>query len=156
VPKGILSLQPQPFPVSIILRADDFMMNRDEVMKLVKEGKRVVIMLDRADVVMCKSTPMLIRGQMRSAMLAKLIVKDSNFGTVYFSGFSEKLFDMFTKDGVNAQVSLKVTVTGVGDPNEKYPEPMLFAKPHLKKGDPLVVDFPVDATKSDDDLPINV
>lgn len=131
-------------------------MNRDEVIKLVKEGKRVVIMLDAADVVMCKSTPMPLKNMSGAAPLAKIIVKDPKFGSVYFSGFSNKLFDMFTKDGINAQVSLKVTVTGVGDPNEKYPEPMLFAKPHLKKGDPLVIDRPVDATGTDDDLSINV
>lgn len=131
------------------------MMNRTDLMQMVKEGKRVVIMLNKADVVMSRSTPMPVKG-VSSAMLAKIIVKDPVFGAVYFSGFSQKLFDMFEKDGINAQVSLKVTVTGIGQPTEKYPEPMLFAKPHLKKGDPLMIDFPIDATGMDSDLPINV
>lgn len=131
------------------------MMNREDVMKMVKDGKRVVIMLNKAEVVMSRSTPMVVKG-VTSAMLAKIIVKDPVFGTVYFSGFSQKLFDMFEKDGINAQVSLKVTVTGMGDATDKYPDPILFAKPHLKKGDPLEIDFPVDATRMDSDLPINV
>lgn len=131
------------------------MMNREDVMNMVKDGKRVVIMLNKAEVVMSRSTPMVVKG-VTSAMLAKIIVKDPVFGTVYFSGFSQKLFDMFEKDGINAQVSLKVTVTGMGDATDKYPDPILFAKPHLKKGDPLVIDFPVDATQMDSDLPINV
>lgn len=131
------------------------MMNREDVMKMVKDGKRVVIMLNKAEVVMSRSTPMVVKG-VTSAMLAKIIVKDPVFGTVYFSGFSQKLFDMFEKGGINAQVSLKVTVTGIGDATDKYPDPILFAKPHLKKGDPLVIDFPVDATQMDSDLPINV
>lgn len=131
------------------------MMNREDVMNMVKDGKRVVIMLNKAEVVMSRSTPMVVKG-VTSAMLAKIIVKDPVFGTVYFSGFSQKLFDMFEKDGINAQVSLKVTVTGVGDATDKYPDPILFAKPHLKKGDPLEIDFPVDATRMDSDLPINV
>lgn len=131
-------------------------MNREELIKLIKEGKRVVIMLERAEVVMCRSTPMPLKNMKGAAPLAKIIVKDPKFGTIYFSGFSDKLFQMFTKDGINAQVSLKVTVTGVGDPTEKYPDVMLFAKPNLKKGDPLDIDFAVDATKADDDLSINV
>lgn len=131
------------------------MMNREDLVKMIQEGKRVVIMLNKAEVVMSRSTPMPVKG-VTSAMLAKIIVKDPIFGTVYFSGFSQKLFDMFEKDGINAQVSLKVTVTGSGQPTEKYPEPMLFAKPHLKKGDPLMIDFPIDATRMDSDLPINV
>ena len=131
------------------------MMNREDVINAVRDGKRVIIMLNKAEVVMSRSTPMVVK-TVTSAMLAKIIVKDPVFGTVYFSGFSQKLFDMFEKDGVNAQVSLKVTVTGVGDATDKYPDPILFAKPHLKKGDPLVIDFPVDATRQDSDLPINV
>ena len=131
------------------------MMNREDVINAVRDGKRVIIMLNKAEVVMSRSTPMVVK-TVTSAMLAKIIVKDPVFGTVYFSGFSQKLFDMFEKDGINAQVSLKVTVTGVGDATDKYPDPILFAKPHLKKGDPLVIDFPVDATRQDSDLPINV
>ena len=131
------------------------MMNREDVMNAVKEGKRVIIMLNKAEVVMSRSMPMAVKG-VASANLAKIIVKDPVFGTVYFSGFSQKLFDMFEKDGINAQVSLKVTVTGMGDATDKYPDPILFAKPHLKKGDPLVIDFPVDGTKMDSELPINV
>lgn len=131
------------------------MMNRDDLIKMIKEGKRVVIMLNKADVVMSRSHPMALKNN-QVADLAKIVVKDPIFGAVYFSGFSEKLFKMFARDGINAQVSLKVIVTGMGQPTDKYPEPMLFATPHLKKGDPLEIDFPVDATQMDSDLPVNV
>lgn len=129
-------------------------MNRDELIELIREGRRVVVMLDKAEVVMAKSHLMPVKNT--TANLAKIIVKDPVFGSIYFSGFSGKLFEMFSRNGTNAQVSLKVTVTGIGDANDRYPEPILFAKPHLKKGDPLSIDFPVDATQPDSDLSVNV
>lgn len=130
-------------------------MNRDELIKLVKDGKRVVVMLNDAKVVSAKKELKPIN-TWHCATLYKFVVKDPVFGTVFFSGFSEKLIEIFGKGYGDIKVSLKVTVTGVGKASDRFPEPMLFAKPNLKRGDPLIIDCPVDATQEGSDLSINV
>lgn len=128
-------------------------MNRNELIDTVQNGRQVVIMLDGAEVVSAKKQLKPIN-HYSVATLYKIIVKDPTFGVIYFSGFSAKLLEMFSHNSV--KVSLKVTVTGVGEPSDRYPEPILFAKPHLKKGDPLVIDMPIDTTEQGYDLSINV
>lgn len=129
-------------------------MNRNELVEFVEQGRRVTIMLDRAEVVSFKKELKPIN-HYKCATLYKIVVKDPTFGTIYFGGFSDRLLEL-ASHRYGTLVSLKVTVTGIGTATERYPEPMLFAKPHLKKGDPLVVDFPVDATNEGFDLSVNV
>jgi hypothetical protein len=130
-------------------------MNRTELIDNVKSGRRVTIMLNGAEVVSAKKDLKPIN-HYTCATLYKIVVKDPIYGAIFFSGFSEKMLEMFSSGYNAAQVSLKVTVTGVGESSDRYPDPILFAKPHLKKGDPLVVDFPIDTTSQDHDLSVNV
>lgn len=130
-------------------------MNRTELIENVNNGRRVTIMLSGAEVVSAKKELKPIN-HYRCATLYKIVVKDPTYGAIYFGGFSDKLLELFSSGYNTARVSLKVTVTGVGESSDRYPDPILFAKPHLKKGDPLVVDFAIDATESDHALSINV
>lgn len=130
-------------------------MNRTELIDNVKSGRRVTIMLNGAEVVSAKKDLKPIN-HYKCATLYKIVVKDPIYGAIFFSGFSDKLLEMFGSSYNSAKVSLKVTVTGVGEASDRFPDPILFAKPHLKKGDPLVVDFPIDTTQESSDLSVNV
>jgi len=105
------------------------MMNRTELMELVKSGKMVTIMLNDAKVVSLKDEWKVCKNT--TALLTKIVVVDPLLGAIYFSGFSEKL----RRVEYGSLISLKVTVTGMGDATEKYPDPILFAKPHLRGSD---------------------
>lgn len=83
----------------------------------------------------------------RAGTIYKIVVVDPVFGSVFFSSFSDKLAAL----SVGEQVSLKVTVTGVGDPSERYPEPILFAKPITRQRDAVTIARPV--VEYADDLP---
>ena len=129
-------------------------MNRQELISNVKNGRNVTIMLNGAKVLSAKKDYKPI-SHYRCATLYKLVVQDPTYGVIYFGGFSAKLGEFFDC-GDNSTISLKVTVTGVGDATRRYSEPMLFAKAHLKKGDPLVIDHGVVAAPIDSELSINV
>lgn len=130
-------------------------MNRSELIDNINEGRRVTIMLDGAEIISARKELKPL-SHYQCANLYKFVVKDPQYGTIYFGGFSEKLREVFLTVHTGTKVSLKVTVTGVGNPTERFPDPILFAKPHLKKGDPLVVDVPVDTTQEGFDLSVNV
>ena len=124
------------------------MNKRNELIELIKSGKTVTINLNKAEVVFSKRDLKPINHYC-VANLYKFIVKDPVFGSIFFSGFSSKLADLNLGD----MISLKVTVTGVGDPSERYPDPIVFAKPHTRKGDSITVDKPI---VFEPDLTVNV
>lgn len=126
-------------------------MNRTELVDLVKSGRKVTIMLAGAQIVSAKKELRPIN-HYKCATLYKIVVNDPIWGTIYFGGYSGRLHELYSQN-IGKKVSLKVTVTGIGTPTTRYPEPMLFAKPHLKKSDPFVVDY---VTTEDFDLSVNV
>lgn len=144
------------------------MMNRSELMELVKSGKMVTIMLTDAKVVSVKTDWKVCRAPARpatsgfyhdptpqygrTAELFKIVVVDPLLGAIYFSGFSEKL----RRVEYGSLISLKVTVTGMGDATEKYPDPILFAKPHLRGSDTITSKPAADTLAGDVDISVNV
>lgn len=126
------------------------MMNRTELMELVKSGKMVTIMLNDAKVVSLKDEWKVCKNT--TALLTKIVVVDPLLGAIYFSGFSEKL----RRVEYGSLISLKVTVTGMGDATEKYPDPILFAKPHLRGSDTITSKPAADTLAGDVDISVNV
>lgn len=126
------------------------MMNRSELMELVKSGKMVTIMLNDAKVVSLKDEWKVCKNT--TALLTKIVVVDPLLGAIYFSGFSEKL----RRVEYGSLISLKVTVTGMGDATEKYPDPILFAKPHLRGSDTITSKPAADTLAGDVDISVNV
>jgi len=124
------------------------MINRQNLIETVKSGRTVVLQLTNAEVVF-RRKDLKPLNHYSVANLYKVIVKDPTFGTIFFSGFSQKLADIEFGD----KVSLKVTVTGVGDPSDRYPEPILFAKPNARRGDSIMIDKQVMVAP---DLTVNV
>lgn len=122
--------------------------HRQELIDMIKSGKTVTINLTQAEVVSSKRDLKPIN-HYRAASLYKIVVKDPVFGSIFFSGFSDKLASI----GYGDKVSLKVTVTGVGDASERYPDPILFAKPLTRKGDSVTIEKPV---VYEPDLTVNV
>lgn len=113
-------------------------MMRDQVIELINAGKTVTIQLDGAEVVSSKWESRSINAY-RMASLYKIVVKDPILGTIYFGSFSDKLSQL----GRGDKISLKVTLTGVGQATERFPDPILFAKPCTRKGDAVTIDRPV-------------
>lgn len=79
----------------------------------------------------------------------KVVVKDPVMGAVFFKTYSSKLSDLEKGD----KISLKVTVTGVGDATERYRDPIMFAKVHTRKGDSFTIAKPI---VSEPELSVNV
>lgn len=119
-------------------------MNREQIIATIKSGNTVTIQLSGAKVVSTKRDIRPI-GQYRAGTIYKIVVVDPVLGSVFFSSFSDKLADI----NLGEQVSLKVTVTGVGDPSERYPEPILFAKPLTRQRDAITIARPVVEYASD-------
>lgn len=126
------------------------MISRKQMLDYLKNGREVTIELTNAQVVSVRSELRPI-SHYRCATLTKVIVRDEVLGSIYFGGFSDKLRYINYGD----KVSLKVKVTGVGDATEKYPDPILFAKPLTRKGDSVKVDARP-ANTEENDLSINV
>lgn len=83
----------------------------------------------------------------------KVIVKDPVLGSVFFQTTSDKLYSVERGD----KISLSLTLTGVGTPTEKYPDPIIFAKANTRKRDSVVVNKPAaEPSAVGDDLPVNV
>lgn len=124
-------------------------MNRIELIELVKAGKTVTLNLTEATVVSVRSEIKPVN-HYHGARMYKIIVNDPTFGTIYFGSFSSKVEDVYPND----KISLKVTVTGMGDASKRYPDPILFAKAHTRKGESIALVKPVvfDPT----DLTVNV
>ena len=127
-----------------------YMMNRTELLEHVKSGRMVTLLLTDAKVVSIKDEWKVCKNT--TAKLFKIVVVDPVLGAVYFSGFSDKLRAI--EHG--ALISLKVTVTGMGDATEKYPDPILFAKPHLRGSDTITSKPAADMLAADVDISVNV
>lgn len=126
------------------------MISRQQMLDYLKQGREVTVELTNAQVVSVKSELRPI-SHYRCATLTKIIVRDEVLGSIYFGGFSDKLRSI----NYGNKVSLKVKVTGVGDATERYPDPILFAKPLTRKGDSVKVEAsPADTQEND--LSINV
>ena len=83
----------------------------------------------------------------------KVIVKDPVLGSVFFQTTSDKLYSVERGD----KISLVLSLTGVGTPSEKYPDPIIFAKALTRKRDGVTIGKPeVTAAPSDDDISVNV
>lgn len=123
-------------------------MNRSELIELVRKGRTVVINLQDAEVVSCRSEYKALN-HWNSALLHKIVVKDPVYGAIFFSSFSQKIRDFEKGD----KVSLKVTVTGVGDANGRYPDPILFARAATRKADSVAITKPIVV---ESDLSVNV
>jgi hypothetical protein len=128
--------------------------DKNEIMQMVKDGKRVAVMLSDAKVVSVKREARVVgRGRVANATLFKIVAVDENLGPVFLSSFSDKLSDI----DFGQMISLKVTITGVGDASEKYPDPILFSKPHIRGRDPITVrDADTTEIEADVDLTVNV
>lgn len=126
------------------------MLNRTQILDLLKEGKKVTVELTNAEVVFSKAELRPL-SHYKVGTLMKIIVRDENLGSIYFGGFSNKLRGVSRGD----KVSLKVIITGVGDATEKYPDPILFAVAQTRGRDSVKVGTP-EIDTSGNDLPINV
>lgn len=124
------------------------MLNREELIQIVKSGRNVVVNLTDAEVVSAKQEFRAI-GRYATGTLYKIVAKDPVFGTVFFSSFSHKLGELAR----GTKVSLKVTVTGVGDASDRYPDPILFARPDTRKRDSVAIAKPI---VFEPDLTVNV
>lgn len=82
----------------------------------------------------------------------KIIVKDPVLGSLYFQSTSDKLLNIVRGD----KISLVVSLTGVGTPSEKYPDPIIFAKALTRKRDSVRITSEIAASPSDDDISVNV
>lgn len=122
-------------------------MNKAQIVEALKSGKSVTVNIEAAKVVWVDGILKPI-SHYRTAYLTKIIVVDKDLGSIFFSGFSDKLRALDKGE----KVSLKLTITGLGTPSEKYPDPIMFAKAHTRKGDCVKVESP----DSDHDLTINV
>lgn len=107
-----------------------------------------------AEVVSVKIIDKNLYNSYRRITVAKIVVKDALLGCVFFQSSSEKLFEIERGD----KISLSLTLTGVGNPTEKYPDPIIFAKANTRKRDSVAVKKPATAAPSavDDELPVNV
>jgi hypothetical protein len=134
-------------------------LNATELDGLAIRKKTVTYSLVDAEVVFVKSyTSHLFRDLSRAnrGMLlrgVKIIVKDPVLGSVFFQSTSDKFNDVERGD----KISLVVTLTGVGTPSEKYPDPIMFAKANTRKRDSVVLTKKdLSAPSADDDISVNV
>lgn len=124
-------------------------MKKNEILDALKNGKTVTVNVTAAKIVWRDDVLKPIN-HYRSALLTKIIIADDDLGSIFFSGFSDKIACLRRGE----KVSLKLTVTGVGQPSDRYPDPILFAKAHTRKNDAVTV--VLDQPAEDSDLSINV
>lgn len=106
-----------------------------------------------AEVLSAKIVDKNLYNSYRRITVTKIVVKDALLGCVFFQTSSDKLFDVARGD----KISLSLTLTGVGTPTEKYPDPIIFAKANTRKRDSVVVNKPAaEPSAVGDDLPVNV
>lgn len=120
-------------------------MEKSLLVAAVKNGRNVKVALADAEIVFVKrEARTLWKGSYAYGVSSykKFIVKDPVYGSVYFSSSSDKLWNLNKGD----KISLEVTFTGVGDPSERYPDPILFAKANTRKRDSVRVVPHVDAS----------
>lgn len=102
------------------------MIDREKVVDIVKAGREVTVLLRNATIVSIKSEYR--RFSAYGSTQRKIIVRDPQIGAVWFSSFSGHFGAAERGD----RVTLKVTVTGVGDPSFQYPDPILFAQANTR------------------------
>lgn len=119
------------------------MIQREKIVDLVKAGRAVRVQLNQATIVSIKEEREkfgygITWGSsisFNTGIRKKIVVRDPQIGTVWFSSFSSKFDDVQRGD----RLTLKVDVNGVGDPSEKYPEPILFAKTNTRAQNSVTV-----------------
>jgi hypothetical protein len=133
-------------------------LNSTELDGLSIRKKTVEYSIVDAEVVFAKrySSPLFRASRFNRGMIVagvKVIVKDPVLGSVFFQTTSDKLNDIERGD----KISLVLSLTGVGTPSEKYPDPIIFAKALTRKRDGVTITKPdVAAAPSDDDISVNV
>lgn len=99
-------------------------MNKSELIERINGGSSVILSLDCVKVVSIKRD---VRQFNRWAMgsVLKIVAVHPEYGPIWFSTSGSKFWDINLHD----TISLKVKVTGVGEPSKAYPDPILFSKP---------------------------
>lgn len=108
-------------------------MNADKIRELVGDGRTVVVMLTNATVVSVKSDFLRLRSGHITGV-KKFVVKDEILGTIWFSTSSNKLWNMVEGD----KITCKATLTGMGKPTPRYPDPMMFAKVNARQKELMI------------------
>lgn len=109
------------------------MINRDKVVDVVKSGRDVTVLLRNATIVSVKSDIHRYGGQ--GSLRRKIIVKDPQLGSVWFSSFS----DQFSSVERGDKLTMKVTVNGVGDSTRQYPDALLFAHTNTRSNNAVTI-----------------
>lgn len=128
-------------------------LNSTELDGMAIRKKTVEYSLVDAEVVFAQIVTKSLFNSYRSVTVIKVIAKDPVLGSVFFQTSSEKLFDIERGD----RISLVLSLTGVGTPSEKYPDPIIFAKALTRKRDSVHISKKdVAPAPSDDDISVNV
>lgn len=105
-----------------------------------------------AEVVFRKTYMSMVRVRGIAVTGTKIIVKDPVLGSVYFQSTSDKIRAV----GVGDKISLSLTLTGVGTPSEKYPDPIIFAKANTRKRDSVGIKTTTTEPSAHDDISVNL
>jgi hypothetical protein len=108
-------------------------MNADKIRELVGSGKTVIVMLTNAKVVSAKRDVIRLKSGYLTGV-TKYVVTDENLGTIWFSTSSNKLSGVSVGD----TITCKATLTGMGKPTPRFPNPMLFAKINTRQKELVV------------------
>ena len=101
------------------------MICKNKLMELLDNNKTITINLKDVEIIfLSEELKQISMSASRAFWMTKIIVKDENLGNIFLSSFSQK-FKTLSK---GQKISLTVTVTGKGQPSQKYPDPLLFAK----------------------------
>lgn len=111
-------------------------MNREQVKDILNKNKSVTLNLENVEIIFVKEELKYSeKSRSRPFWMTKVILKDSELGSVFISSFSNKFRTLHK----GQKISLKVTITGIGDANSKYPDPLFFARAELNRGEGIVV-----------------
>lgn len=102
-------------------------MDKAKLLETIRRGTEVILEVKDAEVVSIKKDVRHIN-KWRACTFLKFVAVDPKLGPVWFSTSADKFWNINLHD----KISLKVKVTGVGDPSDKYPDPILFCKPALR------------------------
>lgn len=104
-------------------------MNKSELIERVQNGAKVIVQLKEAEIVSIKKDFFKTsRSGWAGGSYRKFVVNDPVYGSTWFCSSGDQFWDLDVED----KISLKVEVSGVGTPSERYPDPILFAKPLRK------------------------
>ena len=84
------------------------------------------VSLNNAKVVKRTLAPNLFKkfNEWKNVDIVKVVLLDPKLGATFISGTSTQIHNLHRDDTVSGEIN----ITGVGDPSEKFPEPILFAK----------------------------